>query len=71
LPAGLTELPTGDILANATINIQAFVFNVFGSVGNLAWIWVREKRVTKEDGSPLPDKWVGLGKKNKSVRRSF
>jgi hypothetical protein len=42
------------------INIQAFVFNVFGSIDNLAWIWVQEKSLAKEDGSAIPSAWVGL-----------
>jgi hypothetical protein len=53
------------------INIQAFVFNVFGSIDNLAWIWVREKGLAMDDGLPIPNAWVGLGKKNRFVRHSF
>lgn len=53
------------------MNIQAFVFNTFGGIDNLAWIWVLEKGLTKDDGSPIPDIWVGLRKKNKLVRDSF
>lgn len=56
---------------DANINLHAFVFNVFGCVDNLAWIWVAEKNVTKEDGSPIPNEWVGLRKKNKLVCNSF
>ncbi|MGB6176678.1 MAG: hypothetical protein WBF43_10170 [Methylocella sp.] len=71
LPPDLAELPTHDELLDATINIQAFVFNVFGSIDNLAWIWVWEKGLTNDDGSPISPLLVGLGKKNKLVRDSF
>jgi hypothetical protein len=42
LPPDRTELPSRDELSDAAINIQSFVFNVFGSIDNLAWIWVSE-----------------------------
>lgn len=70
-PPDRTELPTSDERHDATINIQAFVFNVFGSTDNLAWIWVRESGLTKNDGSPIRSSSVGLRKKNKLVRDSF
>ena len=71
LPPDRVDLPTSEELSDANINLQAFVFNVFGSVDNLAWIWVYEKNLTKEDGSSIPNEWVGLRKKNKLVRDSF
>ena len=69
-PPDRTDIPTRDDISDATINIQAFVFNVFGSIDNLAWIWVHEKPVTK-NGKPLPNAWVGLSSKNEVVRQSF
>ena len=71
LPPERADLPTSDELSDAMINIQAFVFNVFGSMDNLAWIWVCEKGLTKNDGSPIPPSWVGLSQKNDVVRASF
>jgi hypothetical protein len=71
LPPDRADLPSIDELFDAMINIQAFVFNVFGSIDNLAWIWVQEKPVRKEDGSPIPNSWVGLAKDNTFVRSSF
>ncbi len=71
LPPDRVDLPTSEELSDANINLQAFVFNVFGSVDNLARIWVCEKTLTKDNGSPIPNEWVGLGKKNKLVRDSF
>jgi hypothetical protein len=43
IPPDRVGLPSRDELLDATINIQSFVFNVFGSIDNLAWIWVPEK----------------------------
>ena len=71
LPPDRIELPTKDELSDAAINIQAFVFNVFGCADNLAWVWVREKCLVQNNGSPIPKRWVGLRKKNEFVRRSF
>lgn len=71
LPPEKDNLPEQEDLLDATINIQSFVFNAFGCIDNLAWIWVSEKGITKIDGSPIPKGFVGLGKKNKLVRRSF
>jgi hypothetical protein len=71
LPPDLVVLPTNDDLSDAEIYIQAFVFNVFGAIDNLAWIWVLEKAVSKDDGSPIPKQLVGLSKKYKLVRGSF
>jgi hypothetical protein len=67
LPPDLVEPPNVDKLFDAMINIQAFVFNVFGCIDNLAWIWVREA------GLPVTDKrLVGLfGGKTKEVRKSL
>ncbi len=69
LPPDREDLPTQEKLSDANINLQAFIFNVFGCVENLAWIWVCEKNLTKDDGSPLPNEWVSLRKKK--VRKSF
>ncbi|MGH6841682.1 MAG: hypothetical protein ACREDV_06255 [Methylocella sp.] len=71
LPPDRIDLPSRDEISDATINIQAFVFNVFGSIDNLAWIWVQEKPVRCENGSPIPNNWVGLAKDNRFVRSSL
>ena len=65
LPPDRADKPTNDELSDATINIQAFVFNVFGSVDNLAWLWVLEK------GLDIPRIEIGLRPKNVFVRNSF
>ena len=71
LPPDSTDMPTREQLSDAAINIQAFIFNVFGSMDNLAWVWISEKALTKKDGSPIPNSWVGLGKDNTFVRGSL
>lgn len=66
LPPNLVKPPRSDVVLDATINIQAYVFNMFGSIDNLAWIWV------KENGLSIADRRVGLlSKNNKDVRSSF
>jgi hypothetical protein len=71
LPPNRDGIPTASEISDVTINIQAFLVNVFGCIDNLAWIWVQEKGLTKEDGSPLPNNWIGLSPNNKLVRESF
>lgn len=71
LPPDLDEIPTDQQVADAVIYIQAFIFNIFGCMDNVAWIWVYEKNITRENGKPLPDSWVGIRKSNKIVRQSF
>jgi hypothetical protein len=71
LPPEFKGIPDADTLADTTIALQAFLFNIFGCLDNLAWIWVEEKDLRKPDGKPLPWNWVGLGSKYTTVRRSF
>ena len=65
LPPDQDDIPDDDILLDATIYIQAFLINVFGALDNLAWVWVKEK------GLEIENNKIGLGKKCKTVRRSF
>lgn len=58
-------------LSDTTLFIQAFIFNLFGALDNLAWIWVSERGVTKPDGEELSRGMVGFGPKCKFVRRSL
>lgn len=60
-----------DVRIDAEINIQCSIFNVFGAVDNLAWIWVHEKEVRQSNGSELPPAWVGLRATNSVVRESL
>jgi hypothetical protein len=71
LPPDRGTIPSREEVLDATVNIQAFVFNLFGFLENLAWIWVLQRPVTKEDGSGLDRRQVGLGERYKRVRASF
>src|SRR5581483_4996080 len=51
LPPELDAIPERDTVVDATIAIQSFVLNTFGCLDNLAWIFVYEKAVTKQDGT--------------------
>jgi hypothetical protein len=71
LPPDFQGLPDSDRLADATIQIQAFVFNLVGALDNLAWMWVLEAGITQRNGKPLPNQRVGLRRGHKCVRESF
>lgn len=62
-----------DDLLDLTINLQSFIFNVFGCLDNLAWIWVNEKQLKNEKGILLSGSAVGFmsKKKNKTIIESF
>ena len=71
LPPDSQEVPDADLNHDVTVHLQAFVFNAYGCLDNLAHIWVLEKNVKKENGDPLPQFWVGLGSKNEAVLKSL
>jgi hypothetical protein len=71
IPPELEGVPTLYETQDVMIQVQAFIFNVFGCLDNLAWIWVLERNVTKPDGEPLPRGWIGLQPKNTCVRQSL
>lgn len=57
--------------ADLVINLQAFVFNAFGCLDNLAWIWVKEKDVKNSKGNDLSNFNIGLSEKKRCVWKSF
>ena len=71
IPLSLQGLPDRNQLVDTTINLHAFWINIFGAMDNLAWIWVKERRIVKPNGDALPDKWIGLKRGNTIVRESF
>jgi hypothetical protein len=71
LPPALQDIPTDEACTGATIALQAFIFNVFGCMDNLAWVWIEESSVRKLDGTPLAQNAIGLGAKYTRVRHSF
>lgn len=71
IPPSFQGLPDRNQLIDTTINLHAFWINIFGAIDNLAWVWVKERRVLKSNGDELPDTWVGLKRSNTLVRESF
>ena len=71
LPPGSVDIPSNEAREDATIAIQAFIFNVFGCLDNLASIWVEEKAIRKADGTRLAQGAIGFGEKYPRVRQSF
>ena len=71
LPPDFAGLPDEDRLNDAEIIVQSFVFNLFGCTDNLARIWVEETGLVRDDGTPLPRNWIGLGSKYTTVRASL
>lgn len=63
-PEDEDQRPDAGKLSDVLINLQAFVFNVFGALDNLAWLLVAEMNLTKENGKPLHKKQVNLSPSN-------
>ncbi|GGF31924.1 hypothetical protein GCM10011611_42530 [Aliidongia dinghuensis] len=60
IPLERTERPSNDERTDATINIQAFLFNAFGSLDNLAHILVGERQLVRADGKSFRALQIGL-----------
>ena len=71
LPPERADVPEDETVRDATVYLQAFVFNTFGSIDNLAHIWVSERQVKKADGTSLARANIGFGKKCKRVMESL
>jgi hypothetical protein len=71
LPPDDDAIPTTEACIDAAAYVQAFLFNVFGALDNLAWTWVQEKDIKNQDGGQLKETRVGLGKKYRDIRRTF
>ena len=71
LPPNLDRHPEPNEILDATVCLQAFFLSVYGCIDNLAWIWVLEKKIKKDDGTPLPKSWVGFGKTNSTILKSL
>lgn len=68
-PPDITRKPSSEELNDIAINLQAFVMNVYGSLDNLAWVWVKEKGVLDKNGNILAN--IGIGFTKKVIRNSF
>ena len=67
VPPRTMKVPSKERLYDAQINIHAYLTNAFGSVDNLAWIWVHERGLAKG----IRPRQVGLRKHNTEVRATF
>jgi hypothetical protein len=71
LPPEHEDIPPREVLVDAAVFLQAFVFNTYGVLDNLAYVWVNERNVTGRNGTPLPNGRIGLTKDKGQVRQSF
>jgi hypothetical protein len=58
-----SDVPSRNECVDLAINLQSFIFNVFGSIDNLAWIWAIEKQLTIDLGGSLRPLDVSFQKK--------
>ena len=70
-PPERSDKPSRDECLDLGINLQSFIFNVFGCIENLAWIWVKEKQLNDNRGRPLREQQVGLRSGCIAVRETF
>lgn len=70
-PPTISHNPDKEELNDLAINLQTFFVNVYGSLDNLAWVWVKEKGILKKEKKPLPNIQIGFTKKYTEVRKSF
>jgi hypothetical protein len=71
LPPENERVPDKETRIEADVFIQAFVFNLFGFLENLAHIWVAERNIRGENDRPLPISHIGLRPENETVRATF
>lgn len=70
-PPDLEIKPTQEELKDISINLHAFIVNVYGALDNLAWIWIEEKKVLNNKGQSFSPKEVGFAEKYKDFRNSL
>lgn len=68
-PADRCDLPSRKECLDLTINLQSFVFNAFGCVDNLAWIWVTEKQIKEKKGQGL--RAVEVSFQSKTIKQTL
>lgn len=66
IPPATENIPNRQVLYDAQINVQAFFANVYGSIDNLAWIWVYERGLLA-----IPKTRVGLRGQNTELRSTL
>lgn len=62
-PPERSDIPSRNECVDLAINLQSFVFNVFGCIDNLAWVWATERRLTVEAGGALRPMDISLQRK--------
>jgi hypothetical protein len=62
-PPERSDIPSREECVDLAINLQSFVFNVFGCIDNLAWVWATERRLTAEAGGKLGPMDISFQKK--------
>lgn len=65
IPPEIEEIPDQQVLYDTQINVQAFVANVYGSLDNLAWVWVYERELEIQRNR------VGLRVQNTELRATL
>ena len=71
LPPDTQEVPEEDIIHDVTVHLQAFLFNTYGCLDNLAHIWVWEMNVKGKDGQFIRRERIGFGDQNREVLASL
>lgn len=67
VPPSTETIPDKRVLNDAQINVQAFVANVYGSIDNLAWVWIYERDLDQT----IHRNRVGLRVQNTEVRATL
>lgn len=60
-------IPEKQVLDDAQINVQAFFANVYGSIDNLAWVWVCERGLEQT----IARSRIGFRVQNKEMRATL
>src|SRR5947207_15229646 len=52
-PPERSDKPLKEECVDLGISLQSFIFNIFGCIDNLEWIWVKEKQINHKRGRRL------------------
>jgi hypothetical protein len=67
IPPNTDEVPERNVLHDAAINVQAFLANAYGSIDNLAWLWLYERGLEGKIGKNR----VGFRAKHTEMRATL
>ena len=70
-PPERLDKPSRNECLDLAIKLQSFIFNVFGRIDNLAWVWVKEREIRDKRNRPLRGLQVGLRSDNVAVYETF